>query len=65
MGTICLRAVQTTYLAVQQILYITVDQEVHIKCPHAIQTLLSTAQTHPVIVARFMYQARYDLQMYS
>lgn len=39
----CLGAVQATYLAVQQILPITMDQEVHVKCSHSMQTLLSSS----------------------
>lgn len=48
----CLRAFQATYLAVQQIYPTTVDQDIHVKCPYAIQTFLSTGQAHPVTATR-------------
>lgn len=41
------------------------DQDVHVNCPHAMQTLLTMAQAHSVTAARLICQAGYNLQIYS
>lgn len=40
------------------------DQQIHVKYPHAIQTLRSIAQASVVTAARLTYQAEYGLQIY-